>query len=123
MDSTRERQKHLIREYKRRPKTIGAYCIRNTSTQKCFVGVNADLDARLNRHRFMLRSNSELVSAELQEDWNRLGEANFEFSILDTIEPPEDPDYDPGDDLEALEELWFGQLDPFEPNGYNKRKD
>jgi group I intron endonuclease len=112
----------MIREYKKRPKKIGVYCIRNAITQKCFVGISSDLDARLNRHRFALRSNSEHVAIELQQDWNLLGEENFEFSILDTIEPPEDPDYDPSDDLQVLEELWMEQLNPFLPDGYNKRR-
>lgn len=122
MSAAKERQKALAREYRKQPKKIGAYCIRNTSSQKCFVGISRDLDARLNRHRFALRSNSETLSDDLQEDWNASGADMFEFVVLDTIEPPDDPDYDPGEDLLVLEELWFEQLQPFTPHGYNKQR-
>lgn len=120
MDSQTERQKHLIREYKKQPKKIGAYCIRNTTTQKCYVGVSVDIEARLNRHRFALKTSTEILSAELQTDWNKLGAECFEFSTLDMIEPPADsPNYDPDDDLKVLEQLWIEQLNSAHPNGYN----
>ena len=118
MESRTERQKHLVQEYKKKPKEVGAYCIRNTQNQKCFIGVSRDIKARLNRHRFALRSNSEQLCAELQDDWNKLGAEMFEFTVLDTIEPPGDPDYDPTEDLVVLEQLWFEQLNP----GYNKQR-
>ena len=121
MDSRKTRHKTLVQNYKRQPKKLGAYCIRNTSNSKCFIGVSRDLDARMNRHRFELRQNSEHVSADLQNDWNSQGAEAFEFTILDTIEPPDDPQYDPSDDLEVLEQLWLDQLNPFIPHGYNKR--
>lgn len=122
MATSREHQKRLTREYKRQPKRIGAYCIRNIENQKCFVGVSRDVDARLNRHRFALRTNSEEVSAELQEDWNRLGADAFEFAVLETIEPPKghEGDYDPTEDLLVLEQLLLEQLDPYPPRGYNR---
>ncbi|XOV83063.1 MAG: GIY-YIG nuclease family protein [bacterium] len=118
MDSRKAQQKNLIQNYKKQPKKLGAYCIRNTANSKCFVGVSRDLDARINRHRFELRCNSEHVSAELQEDWNNQGSDVFEFTILDTIEPSDDPRYDPSEDLMVLEQLWLEQLRPFMPHGY-----
>lgn len=108
----------LAGEYRRKPKTIGAYCIRNIDSQQCFVGVSRDVDARLNRHRFMLRSGSEFLSPQLQRDWNALGADRFEFVLLETIEPPDDPNYDPEEDLAMLEEIWLEQL-PL--NGYTGR--
>ena len=122
MKSPKDRQKYLIQEYKKQPKKMGAYCIRNTQNQKCFVGVSRDINARLNRHRFSLRSNSEHICVELQEDWNELGEEAFEFTVLDTIEPPKNREleYDPTEDLLVLEQLMLEQLKPFIPHGYNK---
>ena len=119
MKAGRERQKALTREYRRQPKVMGAYCIRNTLSQKCFVGVSRDVKARLNRHRFSLKTNTELLLLELQKDWNEHGSDVFEFTVLDSIEPTEDPNYDPSEDLEVLEQLWFDQLRPFAPEGYN----
>ena len=43
----------------------------------------------------------------------------FEFEILDTLTPPERPDYNPKDDLKALEALWLDRLSPFGERGYN----
>lgn len=120
MNSQKQKQKALTREYRRQPKTLGAYCIRNTISGKCFVGVSRDVTARLNRHRFALKSNTELVIQELQKDWNALGAEAFEFTVLDTIEPRDEPDFDPSEDLEVLEQLWLDQLKSFEPDGYNK---
>lgn len=120
MSTPRERQKALTREYRKQPKLFGAYCIRNTVSQKCYVGVSRDIEARLNRHRFALKTNTESLSAELQEDWNELGPEMFEFTVLDTIEPSDDPNYDPSEDLQVLEQLWLDQLKPFAPDGYNR---
>lgn len=121
MPSAKERRKELTREYKRTPKQIGAYCIKNTQNQKCFVGVSRDVEARLNRHRFSLNTKSERESDELQADWNELGAAAFKFSVLEVIEPPEVASgYDMQEDLDVLEQLWLEQLKPFSPNGYNK---
>jgi hypothetical protein len=55
----------------------------------------------------------------LQKDWNELGADAFVFEVLDTLTPPERPDYDPSDDLRALEQLWLDKLKPFGDRGYN----
>lgn len=125
MHLPKEHRKQLVQEYKRQSKKIGAYCLRNIENGKCFVGVSRDIEARLNRHRFSLRSNAETVSAELQRDWNLYGEGSFEFTILDTIEPPKgkELDYDPTQDLSMLEQLWLEQLNAFIPQGYNKQRE
>ena len=48
--------------------------------------------------------------AELQADWNELGEQAFEFAVLDRLEPHDDPDYDPTDDLAVLQSMWRDRL-------------
>ncbi len=119
MPSPNDRQKALTRAYLKTPKTMGAYCIRNIASGKCFVGVSRDIDARLNRHRFELKTKADKSSAELQRDWTELGADAFEFTVLDTIEPLDQPNYDPTDDLEMLEELWFKQVHTEGSFGYN----
>ena len=57
----------------------------------------------------------------LHLDWNELGPDAFEFETLDTLSPKGKPNYDPADDLRALEELWLDQLSPFGEQGYNPR--
>lgn len=104
------REKQLIAEYKKQPKKMGAYCIHNTQNDKRYVAISRDIDARFNRHRFALRTGTEDVSRELQADWNEQNGERFEFLVLDTLEPPEDPNYDPTEDLLVMEELWLEQL-------------
>jgi type II secretory pathway component PulK len=80
-----------------------------------------DLPALLNRHRAQLRLNAHANRA-LQADWNTLGAEAFEFVVLDTLTPKDDPAYDPGDDLRTLEELWLEKLNAYEPTGYHRLK-
>lgn len=56
----------------------------------------------------------------MQDDWDRDGEDLFVFEVLEEIEPPDDPGYDPKSDLATLEELWLEKLEPYEEKGYNR---
>lgn len=118
--SNKERKKALVREYKRTPKEMGVYCIRNISSDKCFVAASRDLNARFNRHRLELKMQSDRSSPALQKDWTAQGEDAFEFTTLDVLEPSDELGYDPSDDLAVLEQLWLDKLTPYEPKGYNK---
>jgi group I intron endonuclease len=111
-------KKALIREYKENKRPMGVYQIRNTVTGKLLVGTSVDLPSILNRHRAELRMGRH-KNRELQNDWAEFGPEAFEFEILDTLTPPERPDYKPSDDLRALEELWLDKLSPFGERGYN----
>ena len=113
-------RKALIREYKETPRPMGVYQIRNTATGKLLVGTSKDVPSMLNRHRAALRMGSH-QNRELQKDWAEFGAEAFEFEVLDTLTPPERPDYDPSGDLRALEELWLDKLSPFDDKGYNPR--
>jgi len=111
-------KKALTREYKESRRPMGVYQIRNTANGKLLVGVSVDLPSILNRHRAELRMGGHR-NRELQKDWAEFGPEAFEFEVLDTLTPPERPDYDPSGDLRALEELWLEQLSPFGERGYN----
>ena len=117
-------RKALIREYQESQHPMGVYQIRNTVNGRSLVGVSLNLPAILNRHRAQLRLGDHSNRA-LQKDWNEFGPEAFEFQILDTLQPHDQPDYDPSHDLRVLEELWLEKLSPFEDQGYNikpKRK-
>lgn len=120
MKADAQRRKALTREYKRTPKEMGVYAIRNTSTGKRFVAASRDIQARFNRHRLELKMQSDRSSPSLQSDWTNLGAEAFDFETLDVLKPDDAPDYDPTDDLEVLEQLWLDKLAPFEPEGYNR---
>ena len=119
-DQSKERRKELVREYKRTPKDMGVYAIRNLKTGKLFVASSRDIRARFNRHRMDLKTNSDRNPA-LQVDWNSQGAEAFEFEILDLLEPMDDPTYDPAEDLAVLEALWLEKLEPYDDKGYNIR--
>ena len=114
-------RKALIRQYKETPRTMGVGAVRNTASGKVLVLSSHDLPALLNRHQAQLRLNAHANRA-LQSDWNTLGAEAFEFVMLDTLTPKDDPAYDPIDDLRTLEGLWLEKLDAYEPNGYHRPK-
>ena len=113
-------RKALIREYKERPRQIGIYRVHNLHDDRSLVGSSRDLPSILNRHRAQLRIGAHHNRA-LQRDWNALGADAFAFEVLDTLEPREEPNWDPGDDLAVLERLWLERLEPYDDRGYNAR--
>jgi hypothetical protein len=114
-------RKEMIQAYKKTPRPMGIYRVRNTIDGRALVGRSTDLPAILNRERAQLRLNVHRNTA-LQHDWNTLGADVFVFEIVDTITPPEDQAaYDPHADLRALEALWLDQLQPFDDRGYTRR--
>lgn len=102
-------RKARIREYKKEPRPAGIYQVRNTATGVVMVGATTNLAGRLNRHRFQLKAGLH-PNAELQADWNDLGPDAFELTVLDTLEPRAEPDYDPREDLALLLALWIEKL-------------
>ncbi|MGD0484552.1 MAG: GIY-YIG nuclease family protein [Gemmatimonadales bacterium] len=102
-------RKALIREYKERRAPMGVYRVRNTVTGHALVAASLDLPSILNRHRAQLGMGGHRSRA-LQEDWNEHGADSFVFEVLDTLTPPDEPDYDPLPDLTVLEDLWLEKL-------------
>ncbi len=113
-------KKALIREYKETPRPMGVFQVRNTVNGKVFIGTSVNLPAMLNRQQSQLRFGGH-PNKQLQKDWAEFGPEAFEFEVLDTLPPPARPDYDPSNDLRALEELWLDKLSPFDERGYNAR--
>jgi len=113
-------RKALIREYKETARPMGVGVVRNVASGKSLVVAGVDLPSLLTRHRAQLKLGSHMVKA-LQADWNAAGPDAFAFETLDTLEPPDEPGWDPTSDLKALEQLWLEKLSPYEPAGYNRR--
>jgi len=111
-------KKALTRQYKETRRPMGVYQVRNTVNGKVLIGVSVDLPAMLNRQQAQLRMGGH-PNRELQKEWAEFGPEAFEFEILDTLTPPEGAQYDPKDDLRALEQLWLDKLSPFGECGYN----
>jgi hypothetical protein len=104
--------------YKKATPPAGVFIIKNNITGKILLGSSLNLNGPMNRIKFELAL-GEHKNQPLQDDWNRYGEDNFSFEILDQLEPSDDPAYNLSDELTALEELWLAELAPFGEKGYN----
>ena len=102
-------RKALSQQYKLDSRPAGIFVVRNVATGRSFVGASSDLPGMLNRQRFQLELGSH-PDAELQADWNSLGPEAFEFAVLDRLEPPDDPAFDPAEELKLLLSLWLQKV-------------
>jgi hypothetical protein len=106
---SRPDRKELLRQYKETALSAGIFAVRNVESGKMLVGKSANLPGMLNRQRFQLEAGGHPIRA-LQADWDSLGPDAFAIEVLDTLDPPDDPSYDPADDLTALLEMWLDRL-------------
>jgi len=111
-------RKELIREYKETGRPMGIFCVRNTATGKVLIGSSTDLPGILNRHRWQLEMGMH-ANRDLQNDWNTLGPQAFAFETLDTLSKPDEPGYQPADDLKELLDMWMEKLSPYGDRGYH----
>lgn len=100
---------------------MGIYQIKNKKNGKIYIGSAKDLQGIINRNKFQLK-NSLHTNAELQKDYNEVGEEWFSFDILDYLKPKEDMNYDYTKELEILEAMWLEKLQPYHEKGYNTQK-
>jgi LmbE family N-acetylglucosaminyl deacetylase len=110
-------RKELIRKYKETPRPMGVYRVRSKTNGKTLIGTSLDHNAALNRHRAQLQMGGHPNRA-LQNDWNQMGQEEFEFEILDTLSPSVLPDYHPTDDLSMLEAMWVEKLESAGDSSY-----
>ena len=119
--TAKEEEKRIKREYKESPREAGVFRITNKDSGKVYLGSSLNLHGPLNKHRFTLKIGSH-INRELQADYDRLGEAAFEFEIVDTVKRKDSPGFNAEDELEVLEALWIDKEEPFSERGYNNRK-
>jgi hypothetical protein len=94
--------------------TSGIYTITNLLNNKMYIGYSYDIFQRLNVHKSALKKNIH-HSFHLQKAWNKYGENNFEFEILE--EYP-----DEGFILPSMEHYWCNILKTHNSKyGYNIR--
>jgi len=110
----------MVKEYKSTPRPMGVYQIKNTVNGKVLIGSSKNLPGILNRFRSELKLGS-CRNIALQDEWKRFGSGAFEFQELEVLKPPDDPAYDPFEDLKILEELWAEKLTPYGDKGYNQK--
>ena len=66
-------------------KICGIYLITNIITNKHYVGMSINCYSRFSKHKSLLNKNKH-SNPHLQESWNKYGEHNFIFSIIDECE-------------------------------------
>ncbi len=88
----------------------GIYYIFNNSDGKLYVGSSNNLNQRKKSHFLLLRKNKH-DNSYLQNSWNKYGEKNFEFIIIQLI----DKDF-----LLECEQYWMDYFKSYRRNsGYN----
>lgn len=98
-------QKGLIKDNK-----CGIYMIFNEVNQKCYIGQSANIEKRWHDHLNAL-NNGNHYNTHLQNAWNKYGEENFTFSIVQECKPEE---------LDELEILYIKQYNSNNSEfGYN----
>ncbi len=107
----RQRRQDLVRRYHEAPKPMGVYRVYCTETGHGVVSASRDLPSALNRQRAQL-SLGRHPDKVLQAQWDECGAEAFVFEVLDTLEPGDDPGYDPAGDLEMLVQMWRERLGP-----------
>lgn len=87
------------------------YVIENQITKKVYVGISSSYQTRWYQHKLFLNKNSH-HSIRLQRAWNKYGEENFIFRLIDQC---------PLDDLYRREIKYILQYNSY-VNGYNMTK-
>lgn len=111
-------KKEIKLEFKERRKPAGVFQVKNTANGKVFLGSSLNLEGVFNGCRFRLSLGSH-PNRGLQREWNEYGPGAFSFDILEEIKIKDDPDFNIGDELTLLEEIWIEKLRPFGEKGYN----
>lgn len=93
---------------------MGVFLVRNTQTNEFIVGASRNLAGSINLYKSVLKwgkTNDPLLkNPKVLEDYRKQGEESFEFKILDSLKPKEEPSWDPAEDLRALEKIWLEEL-------------
>lgn len=85
------------------PHLPGIYQIKCISNGKIYIGSAIDMHERCEHHRSSLRRKNHR-NAHLQAAWNKHGEENFEFAVLELTE---------SSNLLQLEQNWLDQTQSF----------
>jgi len=88
---------------------IGVYKITNTLNGKFYIGSTNNIDRRWKEHTNDLSKNKH-VNYHLQNSWNKYGEDNFKFEIVEECK----------ENIRIqLEQSYLDNLNPFKEIGYN----
>lgn len=66
-------------------KVCAIYQIKNLINNKIYIGSSVDVVDRWREHKRSLKKSSH-HSTHLQRSWNKYGEKNFEFSLIEIVD-------------------------------------
>ncbi len=101
-------RKAVIREYKERPVSRGVFAVLSKASGTVWVDSYPNLTAAKNGLWFALR-NGDHRDKELQAEWKQHGEDQFEFEILEELDP-DLPQMAVQDELKARKAAWISRL-------------
>ncbi len=117
----KDKRREIKQALKQSQPQMGIYQIRCKSNGKIYIAASRNLEGERNSRLFQLRMGRIVFNRQLQQDLKLHGAADFEFSVLAVLDPPQ-PGEDREKQLRALELLWLEKLQPFGGRGYNSEK-
>lgn len=114
-------RKELQEEYKQIKYKIGVYHIKNTLNGKLFIGSTLDLKAVWYVQQLKLDTGLH-ENPELQNDWTQQGSHNFEYQIVEELDQDQTKPENIARELKALETMVLEEKQPYQPNGYMRKK-
>jgi len=115
------RRAALKREYLQNSSPMGVYQIRNKVNGKVFVDSSTNLEGARNSRLFQLRMGTVVFNEQLKQELQEYGAENFEFEVLEVLEPPE-PGQNEARLLARLKMSWLEKLEPFGERGYHSQR-
>jgi group I intron endonuclease len=95
----------------------GIYIIKNRINNKVYVGKSINIYIRIKQHITLLNTRSLDENRYLISAWHKYGKENFEYSVLEYLEPDDDI-------LKERELFWMRKLNSTNRDtGYNLRED
>ena len=119
--SNKVNKKELKKKYLQTLRPMGILQVKNIVNDKIFITSGLNINGKMNSCKFQLEHGSH-PNTNLQKDFKEFGSEQFQFAIIDYLEPKDDTKTDYADDLKMLEEIWIDRLQPFGEKGYNKLK-